>query len=109
MKRGGFGIPDPRLSSKRAYNTSKAASEVLVFSLLGGTDLNYKSHKGWLRRLIADSRNQRESSETEAFTRRKELAGGVGLNCLRRATENEALLIAISHCLDSTELSGEEF
>ena len=41
MKQGGQGIPDPRLLVERAYNTSKAASEVLIGSLLGGSDLNY--------------------------------------------------------------------
>ena len=30
VKGGGLGIPNPRLSAERAYNTSKAASEVLV-------------------------------------------------------------------------------
>ena len=49
-KYGGLGIPDPRLLAKRAYNTSKAASEVLVYSLLGGTGLNYIAHKGCVRR-----------------------------------------------------------
>ena len=29
-KHRGLGIPDPRLSAECAYNTSKAASEVLV-------------------------------------------------------------------------------
>ena len=36
----GLGIPDPLLTEERAYNTSKAASEVLVVSLLGGTEIN---------------------------------------------------------------------
>ena len=40
VKRGGLGIPDPRILAERSYNTSKEASEVLVVSLLGGTDLN---------------------------------------------------------------------
>ena len=30
MKRGGLGITDPQLPTERAYNTSKAAGEVLV-------------------------------------------------------------------------------
>ena len=45
MKRVGSDLTDPCLLAKRAYNTSKAASEVLVVSLLGFTDLNYVAHK----------------------------------------------------------------
>ena len=41
VKCGGLGIPNPRLSAERAYSTSKAASKVLIGSLLGGTNLNY--------------------------------------------------------------------
>ena len=59
VKRGGLGIPDPRMLEERVYNTSKAASEVLVCSLLGGTDLNYVAHKGCVRRSSADGRKQR--------------------------------------------------
>ena len=44
MKRGGLGIPDPRLSEEHAYNTSKADIGVLVGSFLGGTNLNYIVH-----------------------------------------------------------------
>ena len=40
VKHGSLGIPDPRLSSECAYNTSKAASGELVDSLLGGSVLN---------------------------------------------------------------------
>ena len=45
VKCGGLGILYPQLSEERLYNTSRAASEVLVGSLLGGTDLNYVAHK----------------------------------------------------------------
>ena len=34
VKHGGIGIPDPRLSAERAYNTPKEASRELVDSLL---------------------------------------------------------------------------
>ena len=54
VKRGGLGIPDPQMSENRVYNTSKAASEVLVFSLLGSTELNYIAHKRCVRRAIVD-------------------------------------------------------
>ena len=54
VKRGGLGIPYPRMSVDLAYNTSKAASEILVSSLLGYTNLNYVTHKGCVRRAITD-------------------------------------------------------
>ena len=37
VKHRGLCIPDPQLSDESAYNTSKAASGELVYSLLGGT------------------------------------------------------------------------
>ena len=40
VKRGGLGIPDPRMSTERAYNTPKAYSNALVGSILGFIDLN---------------------------------------------------------------------
>ena len=45
MKHGGLGIPPPWLPEKSAYSTPKSASEVLVGSLLRGTDLNYVAHR----------------------------------------------------------------
>ena len=44
MKCGGLGIPDPWLTSDCVHNSSKASIEVLVGSILGGTDLNYIEH-----------------------------------------------------------------
>ena len=86
MKRGGLGIPDSCLSAEHVYNTSKAASKVLVGSLLGGTNLNYVAHKASVCRSSAYGQKQQEFSYIEALTRRKELADGAGLNRLRRAT-----------------------
>ena len=60
VKCGSVGIPYPRLLLERAYNTSKASSEVLVGSLLGGTNLNYVEHKYFVRRLSADDHKQQE-------------------------------------------------
>ena len=39
VKHGGLGIPDPRSSTKSAYNTSNVASGELLDSLLGGSAL----------------------------------------------------------------------
>ena len=82
MKRGVLGIPDPQLSAERPYNTSKVATEFLVSSLLGGTDLNYVVHEGCVRRASADRQKQREIAEKAVLSRPKELADGVGLNRL---------------------------
>ena len=40
VKQGGICIPDPRMSEERAYNISKADSEVLLGSLLGHNNIN---------------------------------------------------------------------
>ena len=40
VKHGGLGIPEPRFSLERVYNTSKATIRELVGSLLVGTSLN---------------------------------------------------------------------
>ena len=40
VKHGGLDITDPRLLAECAHNTSNAAREVLVDSLLGGTKIN---------------------------------------------------------------------
>ena len=56
VKRDGLGILDPCMLVKRAYNTSKAAIEVLVGSLLGITYLNYVAHKGFVRISRTDRR-----------------------------------------------------
>ena len=90
VKRGGLGILEPRLLAKRAYNISKASSEVLVGSCIVGTDLKYVEHKGCVRRAIADGKEQRKFLEKAVMTRHKKLAYKSGLNCLRQETENGA-------------------
>ena len=84
MKRGGLGIRDPWLLEKRAYNTSKSDSEVLVVSLLGGIDLNYIAHKGYVRRLSADGQKHQDFLEKAALTRQKDMADMAVLNRLQR-------------------------
>ena len=102
MKHGGLGIPDPWLLAERAYNTSKAAIEVLVGSLLGGTYLNHVGHTACVRRSSADARENQEYSEIKVLNRRNNLADGAGLNHLRHATENGACLTAIPQHLNGT-------
>ena len=100
MKRGSLGIPDLQVSAECVYNTSKSASEVLVGSLLEGTNLNYIVHKGCVCRDSADGRNQREIAEKALLSRRKYLADREGMNCLRWEMENEAWLTAIPNLLN---------
>ena len=109
MKLRGLGIPAPRLSAEHAYNTSKAASHVLVGSLLGGTNLTYVAHKGCVRRESVDGLKHQEFSEMLALTRPKELADRSGLNHLQWEVDNGAWITAIPHCLNGTEFSWEEF
>ena len=69
MKRRGLDIPDSWLSAECAYNTSKAAIEVLVGSLLGGTNLNYVADKGCGNRSSTDRRKQWELAEKAVLLR----------------------------------------
>ena len=109
MKRGVLCIPDLRLLAERAYRTSKADSEVIVGSLLGGSDLNYIVHKGCERRVSADWWKQREFQEIKELTRRKDQSYGAVLNRPRKSTEDGERLTSIPHGLNNTELSREEF
>ena len=82
VKRRGLGIPEPQISAQHDYRNSKAYSEVLVGSLLGGTNPNYVAHKGCIRRASTDGWKEQVFSDTVAMTRRKELVRGEGLNYL---------------------------
>ena len=56
VKHGGLGITNHLLSAECVYNNSKAASKVLVGSILVGTDLNYVAHTGCRRIASTDER-----------------------------------------------------
>ena len=60
VKHGGFGIPEPLLPTEIAYNTSKAAIEELVDSILGGTNLNYVGHRACVYGASAGAINDRK-------------------------------------------------
>ena len=77
VKLEGIGLLETRLLAEHVYNTSEAANDVLVGSLLGGTDLNYAAQKGCIRRESVDRWKHREFLETEALTRWKEVADGL--------------------------------
>ena len=109
MKHGGLGITDLRLLVESVYSTYKAPIEVLVGSLLGGTDLNYVAHKRYVRRASADGRKQRELVEKKVLSRRKELANRAVLDRLQRATYNGEWITALPCFLNGTDFSWEEF
>ena len=69
INRVGLGIPDPQLSAECAYNTSKESSDLLVLSLLGGTNLNFVVHKGCGHRVIVNGQKQQEFTKTKALMR----------------------------------------
>ena len=105
VKHGGSGIPNPWLSEKSAYNTSKEASGELVDSLLGGSALNYVGHRACVRKASLATRRAKMQIELGELVRRNELAGGEERNRLPGATRNAARLSAVSHHLTITELS----
>ena len=57
VKHGGLGIPDPWLSAESAYNTSKSVSGYLVYSLLGGSVLNYVGHRACVHKASLAARS----------------------------------------------------
>ena len=63
VKHGGLGIPDPRLSTECAYNTSNAASRELVDSLLGGSVLNYVGYRTCVRKASQSERLSKRIAE----------------------------------------------
>ena len=92
-----------------AYNISKAASVELVESLLGGTALNYVGHRACVRRVSSAARREKMHVELGYLARREELAGGQEKKRLHRARRNGAWISNVSHRLNVTELSWEEF
>ena len=109
VKHDGLGIPEPRLSAECAYNTYKAASRELVDSLLGGSVLNYVGHRACVHKASQSARLSKGIVELSELFKLQEQAGGQEKNRLHRSTRNGAWLSAVTHCLNGTELSWEEF
>ena len=76
VKHGGLGIPDPRLSVECAYNTSKAASRELVYSLLGGSVRNYVGHGACVCKAIQTARLSERIDQLSKIFKLQEQAGG---------------------------------
>ena len=87
VKHSGLGIPDPRLSSESAYNTYKAASVELVYSLLGGYALNYVGHRTCVRKASPAARCAKMHVELGDMARQKDLSRGQEKNRLQRGNE----------------------
>ena len=97
------------MSEESAYNTSKADSEELVDSLLGGSALNYVGHRACIRKASLTVRRAKMHVDLGELSRRKELAGGQDRNRLHREMRNGAGLSALPHRSNGTELSCWEF
>ena len=76
FKHVGLGIPDPQLSARSAYNTSKGASGELVDSLLGMYDINYVGHRECVRKSSLAARCAKMHVELGDLSTQKDLAGG---------------------------------
>ena len=97
------------MSAESAYNTSKKASRELVEYILRGSALNYVGHRACICWASLAARHAKMHVELGKLARQKELAGGQERNHIHMATMNGAWLSAVPHCLNSTELSHEEF
>ena len=106
---GGLCIPDPQLSADSSYNIYKAASGELVDSLLRGSSLNYVGHRAFLRKESFAARRAKMHIKLGELSRRKDIAGGQERNRINRETRNGAWLSAVTHRLNGTELSRDEF
>ena len=95
------------MSAESEYSISKAASEELVDSLLGGSTLNYVGYRACVRKASLAARRAKMYIELGELARRKEIAGGQERNRLHRATRNGALLSSVPHRINGTELSRE--
>ena len=97
------------MSVESAYNNSNAESGELVDSLLEGSALNYVGHRACVRKEILATIRANMYVDLGEVARRNELAGGQERNRLHRETRNGAWLSAVTHRLNGTELSQEEF
>ena len=109
VKNGGLYIPDHQLSVDSEYNTSKVASGELVESILGGSAINYVGHMACIREESAGARKYRNRVEMADLDRQNKISGGQERNCLHRKKRNWAWCSAVTHRLNNTELSQEEF
>ena len=94
--------------AESAHNTSKAASGELVYSILGGTALNYIGYRACIHGASAGASKYWNHVELAELVRLKELSGVQDRNRLHRSTKNVAWLSAVPHHLNGIEFSWEE-
>ena len=97
------------MSEESAYNTSKAASGELVYSLLGGSALKYAGHSSFICKASLTARRAKMHVEQEELASKKEHEFGQERNRIHRTTRNGAWLSAVPHRIKGTEFSQEEF
>ena len=81
----------------------------LVDSLLEGSALNYVGHRACVRKASQSARRSKRIVDLSELFKQQEQAGGQEKNRLHRETRNGAWLSAVTHGLNVTELSQEEF
>ena len=97
------------MSAESAYNTSKADNGELVYSLLGGSALNYVGRRACVHKSSLAERRAKMHVELGELAKRKELAGGQEINHLHGIIRDGAWLSSVSHRLNGTELSQKKF
>ena len=91
------------MSAESVYNTSKAASGELLYSLLGGSALNYVGHRECIRKASLAARRAKMHVELGELVRSKEHEVGQERNRLHRATRNGAWLSNVPHRLNDID------
>ena len=76
VKHGGLSISEPRRSAESAYKTSKEDSGELVYSLLGGSSLNYIVHRACISGESAGARIESKHMKLVELDILKDLEGG---------------------------------
>ena len=105
VKHRGLGILDPMFSAESAYNTSKAASEELVDSLLGDSALNYIGHRACVCWASLVAKRAKMHVKLGDLATQKELTGVQERNRIHRETRNGAWLSTVPHHLNGMEFS----
>ena len=81
----------------------------MVDSLLGDSALNYVGHSASVHKASLAERRAKMHVKLGEVAGRNELAGGQLRHSIHREMRNGEWLSAITHCLNITELSLEEF
>eukprot|EP00957_Ditylum_brightwellii_P134673 10266882-Ditylum_brightwellii.AAC.1 len=108
IKRAGLGIPDPTKHSQHCQSTLLQCCDMLVSSILGKEELEYRAHKECVQLgswAAMQSRLQQEMVEVG----RQQVGGKEVEHKLTRAMQTGAWLTVIPNCMNGTALLAEEF